>query len=92
MRPIAAVALERELDERAFDGHEVESRRRDDERHGGSALILGPLNGNRCMLVAGSCRTHDDVRGKDDAADARQHNSQFVRKLARFCLRARDGW
>lgn len=78
------MALEREPDERAFDGDEVESRVRHDERHGGIACGLGASDCNRCMLVAGPRRMHDGWRRKDGAGDAEAVQRQICAGFRRF--------
>ena len=89
MGAIAAVALEREPDQRSFDSDEVDSRVWNDKRDARIALILGSPNRNRCMLVAGGRRTHDGERGKHGAGGRKWHSARFARVLARLCLGGR---
>ena len=67
VRPVPAVSVECELDQRALDGDEVETGR----RNGHSSSPIGgvsPRDGNRCMLVGKRGQSHDRRKGKPSAA------------------------
>lgn len=66
MGAVPAVDVERELDQRAFDGDQVDAGRWNG--HGRTSVArTGRPNCNRCMLVVKRGESHDPWKGKRNA-------------------------
>ena len=61
--PVPAMGVERKPDQGTLDRDEIDTARRNG--HAGTPVGgVGPLNGNRCMLVGTRGQSHDPCEGK----------------------------